>query len=81
MHNTPVSAVPVVCDVGRYAPAVIDSVHGHVQRVQRFEQIERLRIVAEHVANERRTATLVRQYDKRLRFSLVKFDELRMNRT
>ena len=75
-QHTPVSSVPVMGDVRRNAPAVVDAVHGDVESVERLEEVERVRVETEHVADERRPAALVGQDDERLRTGVVETQQL-----
>jgi len=64
----PGTTVCIISDVRRYTPAGRYAVESRVDRVERLESVERVRVEAEDVAKERRSASLICQDDDILGF-------------
>ena len=70
MRFAPGTAVCVISDVRWDTPAGRYAVESRVERVERLERVERVWVQVEHVAKERRSASLIRQDDDILGFDL-----------
>jgi len=67
MHFAPDTAVHIVSDVRGNAPARVYAIESRIDRVERLVGVKRVWVQVEDVAEERRSASLIRQDDDILR--------------
>jgi len=70
MRFAPGTAVRIISDIGRNAPARMYAVESRIDRVERLVGVERVWVQVEDAAEERRSASLIRQDDDVFRCDL-----------